>query len=1480
MTLIQASLRSRRVPLVYYGGVLLFILLAWLLTWLFEAQLRGSIFLFFFATIIFSAWFGGLGPGLFATGFTVLILNYFFLAPIYSLKMDDGEILRLTVFIATAVLTSWAAETRRRAVTLAHFQRVQWERTVTSIGDAVITTDDQGRVIFMNPIAERLTGWGREAVQNQPIGMVFRIFNEFTRLPAINPVDQVFQSGAIVGLANHTILISRDGTEHPIDDSAAPIRDEQGELTGVVLVFRDITERRQAEIALQMSEERYRSLVTATTSVVWVTDGSGSFATPQPSWEAYTGQSWAEHQGWGWGTALHPDDREMIKSAWAAAVAQQTDYEMRGRVWHAASATYRHFVVRGIPVRNPDGSVREWVGMLVDTEEHVQIQAERARLLVQEQAARQEAETSRQRWAFLAEVSAVLSASLDYEIILTRLAQLLVPELADWCAIDLLEASQTSSQVAAVYGNADLAERVRAYVRDYPLDLNSTTNPIAQVFRTGQSLSVAAFSAEAVATVTQDDQQQQRLAELRISSFICVPLLVQGRVAGVISLVYADSGRHYSAADLAFVEDVARRAALAVENARLYREIRQSEEQARRQAARMKALADASHTFAAASLNQQVILERLSRLGAEVVGDFCIVQQISADGTHLNAAVLSHADPSRQALLETMKDVPYPVGAGFMGRVAQTGQAAFIPEITPDQVRAGANPELWPTLEQLGIFSILIVPLRFRERLLGVVGCARSRPGFPYTADDQVFLQDLADRAALTLDNARLYTAEQQARQSAERTAKRIGRLQAVTAALSAALTPAQVAEIIVDQSIAALGAYAGGLVLLSESGDELEIVSSRGYSPDVLRHFNHFPLTAPTPLGEAVRNHELVLIESRADWAARYPQFSQEQLNQQTNANAAVPLLRSDGQAVGGLGLSFPTPRTFDADDRAFLHTLGQQCAQALERAWTVAALQRSEERFRVVQELSLDAFTIMRSVRDDTGTIVDFTWEYVNPAAAKALRHSSDELVGQQLLALLPQNREIGLFERYVHVVETNEPHDIEIYYEGEGITGWFRNMTVKLGDGIAISFRDVTNRRRIEEALRFLAEASSQLASSLDYDSILQHIARLAVPYIADICVVDLLEQGDTLRRVAAAHVDAAQEPRLYESFQHQPPARLDNNPVWQILQTGQTLHLRDQPGAFIETYAQDADHLSLIRAAGPHHTTLLVPLLARERTLGVMAFGLAGERRRFDAQDVALAEEIARRAALAIDNARLYREAQAAIQIRNQFLSIAAHELKNPLTALVGQAQLLQRRLVRAGNLVERDLRGIQVIVNQSQRLNSMIGMMLDISRIETGQLQITRSPLDLCTLARQVVEEVQPTLEGHTVVCEAPDETLMIEGDNNRLYQVLQNLLSNAIKYSPDGGTITVRVTRDAAQGCVAVIDQGIGIPADVLMDVFQRFYRANNAEARQIKGMGIGLYVVKEIVSLHGGTILVESQEGVGSSFTVVLPLASAPPPG
>ncbi|NNJ10891.1 PAS domain-containing sensor histidine kinase [Chloroflexales bacterium ZM16-3] len=232
-----------------------------------------------------------------------------------------------------------------------------------------------------------------------------------------------------------------------------------------------------------------------------------------------------------------------------------------------------------------------------------------------------------------------------------------------------------------------------------------------------------------------------------------------------------------------------------------------------------------------------------------------------------------------------------------------------------------------------------------------------------------------------------------------------------------------------------------------------------------------------------------------------------------------------------------------------------------------------------------------------------------------------------------------------------------------------------------------------------------------------------------------------------------------------------------------------------------------------------------------------------------------------------------EVEQALSIRDTFFSIAAHELKTPLTTLLGQVQLIERRAAKSDTLSERDRRAVHVVVSHAVRLNKLIDAMLDITRIERGYLSLECSPVDLAASTRQVIDEIQPIHPMHDFRWQLSDTPLMISGDAVRLEQVLYNLIENAVKYSPQGGEVEICVERQGDLAQLAVRDQGIGISATAIPHLFECFYRAEGASRQYIAGMGIGLYVVYEIVRLHGGEVRVASVEGEGSCFTVTLPL-------
>ncbi|MBI2940541.1 MAG: HAMP domain-containing histidine kinase, partial [Chloroflexi bacterium] len=406
-------------------------------------------------------------------------------------------------------------------------------------------------------------------------------------------------------------------------------------------------------------------------------------------------------------------------------------------------------------------------------------------------------------------------------------------------------------------------------------------------------------------------------------------------------------------------------------------------------------------------------------------------------------------------------------------------------------------------------------------------------------------------------------------------------------------------------------------------------------------------------------------------------------------------------------------------------------------------------------------------------------------------------------------------------------------------------------------------------------FLAEASTLLAASLDYETTLQSVARLAVPYLADLCLVDVVEGDGTVHRVAAACSDPSKQDLVTELRRYAPdPTGPEGVPS--VLRTGQSQLYDEIPLSLLSAASRDDRHLEILRNLGLK-SSIIVPLVARQRTLGAISFASMQSGSRYGTDGRSLADDVARRCALAIDNARLYREAQEAIQARDEFLSVAAHELKTPVTSLRGFAQLMIRQLHRNGTVdMPRIARALQVIDQQSIKLSHLVSQLLDASRIEAGRLVLERREANLARLVEDLATTVQANTSRHSLVVRAPGEVMALV-DPLRLEQVLTNLLDNAIKYSPEGGPIEIAVSQPAADTVeLAVQDRGIGIPSEKRPLIFDRFYQAHGDG--HFGGMGLGLYISRQIVQLHGGTLRAEFPTEGGTRFVVTLPTGWSPP--
>jgi len=505
-----------------------------------------------------------------------------------------------------------------------------------------------------------------------------------------------------------------------------------------------------------------------------------------------------------------------------------------------------------------------------------------------------------------------------------------------------------------------------------------------------------------------------------------------------------------------------------------------------------------------------------------------------------------------------------------------------------------------------------------------------------------------------------------------------------------------------------------------------------------------------------------------------------------------------------------------------------------------------------------------------------------FANSRTEQLFGYPREELLGQTIEILLPEQlREIHRHHRqeYYRAPRTRPM--------GIGLELWARRkdgtefpveislspLDTEHGLLVSAAVRDITPRKRLEEGLRFLSEASRLLASAIDRDTVLQVTARLPVPRLADCCIVDVLGGDGRLQRVAISHKDSDLEARLQEALGEYAAEPGSDHPVWRVLRTGRAC-LSSRPDE--AGLGGSSSQLRLLEALAAR-SYLCAPLVAGDRVLGTILL-LSSEPGRYTEEELALGEELGRRAGVALDNARLYQELQAAIKTRNDFLAMITHDLKTPLATAGTYLQALRLRLATGGRGEDP---GIEAILGNMERtihqLADQVQELLDIARLQSGQeLELARRPVSLAEIALQAVEDFRKTARGHQLRLKIDQPEPIGMWDAARLQRVVANLLSNAIKYSPEGRDVevSVRLEGDANSGVgvLTVRDHGIGIPAAELRRVFDRFYRASNAKGSS-GGTGMGLASAKQIVEQHGGTIEVDSREGSGSTFTVRLPL-------
>jgi signal transduction histidine kinase/ActR/RegA family two-component response regulator len=408
-----------------------------------------------------------------------------------------------------------------------------------------------------------------------------------------------------------------------------------------------------------------------------------------------------------------------------------------------------------------------------------------------------------------------------------------------------------------------------------------------------------------------------------------------------------------------------------------------------------------------------------------------------------------------------------------------------------------------------------------------------------------------------------------------------------------------------------------------------------------------------------------------------------------------------------------------------------------------------------------------------------------------------------------------------------------------------------------------------RRTREHSAFLAQASAALSDSLDVETTLQTVARLAVPGVADSCAIHLIDEAGALRLVAAVHVDPmkADAMRTLADPTSPSPSR-----IWlQTIRTGRSTLLENIDEAALDRTLQHNDHLVRAYQAVAFTSQISVPLLARGRTIGGLTFALGPGERRYTTADLRVAEDLAHRAAIAVDNARLYQQANNANRLKDEFLGTLSHELRTPLNAILGYARMLRRGVFADPT---KQLRALEILERNAHALTQIVEDVLDVSRIISGKLRLNMHELSLDAVVDDAVASIQPAADAKGVRIDANLEGgATVVGDPERLQQVIWNLLTNAVKFTPRGGTVRVQLVEQQGHACLTVADTGRGISPGFLPHLFERFRQADSRFSREHGGLGLGLAIAKEIIASHGGTIVATSDgEGMGATFTVTVP--------
>jgi PAS domain S-box-containing protein len=811
------------------------------------------------------------------------------------------------------------------------------------------------------------------------------------------------------------------------------------------------------------------------------------------------------------------------------------------------------------------------------------------------------------------------------------------------------------------------------------------------------------------------------------------------------------------------------------------------------------------------------------------------------------------------------------IGEGFAGTIAASARPLYLQNAAVDPLIA-TDPLMASAVGgEKAVRALYGLPLRYDSEVMGVAYMG-SRTAFEFSEEDRLLFSTLIDRAALVIESALLATRDRA--------------YNAAARAFARARTFDEAIAVLLPELGTTLGWDVGAYWRVDRDSQTLEVDRYWQAASVDVREFEAQSRAVRLPRGDG--------LPGRA-WDAGAPIYVAEfaeAIDFPRHAVAgreglktalAFPLVTDEG--ILGVIEFLSRSMRWSSDEGVHLTTLiAEHLNQFTRRIAAQEALRKSSARHAALLDAALDCVISI----DAHGCVLDW-----NSAAEGTFGYSRADAAGREVAELIVPPRlrsahRAGL-ERYLRTgIKRYLDRRVEIDAVRRDGTEFPVELTISevRGSGVPLFtafIRDITQAKEAERerarlleevtragrTQRFLAQASQQLAASLDYEATLARIAKLAVPEVADWCAVDLLEDGN-LRRVSVAHVDAEKVELVRDLAHRYPPDPASKYGAPHVVRTARSEFMAEISDALLVESARDEEHLAILRRLGLR-SYISTPIVHRGSTLGVISFVSAESELRYGEGDVLVVEELALRIATAIENAKLYSEAQAAVRSREDLLAIVSHDLRSPLAAIAMSAEALALTLpADAGRSINRALLAMRRSTGQMERL---IGDLLDTASIQAGRLSVEARGTELFGMLCEALERHEPMASEADLRLASDVDAIrntQVVCDRQRILQALSNLLGNAIKFTPPGGTVTLSGSISGGEAIICVADTGPGVSSEELEQVFQPYW---TRERQGKQGIGLGLYIAKGIIEAHGGRIGFDSEPDSGATFRFTLPL-------